>query len=419
MKWTRMFAVVGGILMVLWLSGNVFAFHEGGVAHCDGCHSMHNSVNGMPDPDVNSIDGLVGVGDTGKAILTKGSDPSSTCLNCHEGFGSYHIASNDPTRVNYTSGGDFSWVKVSEYSWTRHNEAGANFGHSIRAFDFGYTEDSENLSGFSPGGDYPVSALGCTSCHDPHGKVQGGGTGPIANSGSYGDPDPGGGLILGNYRLLGDSKYVASSSYNMPSNLSPYPFTKDAPIAAAANQPSNIDVGGVPTPTDRHYGYRVAYGSGMSEWCSNCHKNFVADGALSHRHPASNGAHLDLFYNNYNQYVSTGDMSGARGYDPMVPIESGETIRSNLDPDNPALAGPSSNVMCLTCHRAHASGFTNMTRWDMTTELLANSHPTVGDGGYQLTDPHAGYYVDGASFDPTVRYNPEQRSLCNKCHVQD
>ena len=398
-----MFAVVGGILMVFWLSGTALAFHDGGVAHCDGCHSMHNSINGMPDEDV--AGGTVGEGIN--ANLTKGSDPSSTCLNCHQGNGSYHIASADPTLVNYTMGGDFIWLQ-SDYSWTRHNEPGDNFGHNIIAADFGYTEDGTMLSMTSPGGDYPKSALGCTSCHDPHGKVDGGGTGPRAGSGSYGDPDPGDGSVLGNYRLLGDSSYVASRVYNQPATASPYNFVNDAPIAVARNMSGG------------HYSYRVAYGSGMSEWCGNCHGAFVADGAIAHKHPASNDAHLlPQFVNTYTLYVSTGDMGGTRPYDPMVPFERGITDRTQLDPDNPGPPNGSSNVMCLTCHRAHASGFTNMTKWDMNTELLAESNPTTGDPGYNFADAHAGYYVDGASFDPSIRYNPEQRSLCNKCHLQD
>ena len=31
---------------------NAFAFHDGGVAHCNGCHTMHNSQDGsLVDPD--------------------------------------------------------------------------------------------------------------------------------------------------------------------------------------------------------------------------------------------------------------------------------------------------------------------------------------------------------------------------------
>ena len=35
-------AVLAGVL-TLALGGTALAFHGGGVAHCDGCHSMHNS----------------------------------------------------------------------------------------------------------------------------------------------------------------------------------------------------------------------------------------------------------------------------------------------------------------------------------------------------------------------------------------
>ena len=35
-------AALAGVL-TLALGGTALAFHGGGVAHCDGCHSMHNS----------------------------------------------------------------------------------------------------------------------------------------------------------------------------------------------------------------------------------------------------------------------------------------------------------------------------------------------------------------------------------------
>ena len=80
-------AAVG--LLTFALSGSALAFHSGGVAHCDGCHTMHNSNDGasvLPG-------GSVGTGIN--SFLTTGSDPSSTCLNCHQGSGSYHMFSTD------------------------------------------------------------------------------------------------------------------------------------------------------------------------------------------------------------------------------------------------------------------------------------------------------------------------------------
>ena len=56
------------VLLGFFLVPPGFAFHSGGVAECGGCHSMHS-----PNP-------------AGTSLLT-GSDPSSTCLSCHERAG--------------------------------------------------------------------------------------------------------------------------------------------------------------------------------------------------------------------------------------------------------------------------------------------------------------------------------------------
>ena len=46
-----------------------------------------------------------------------------------------------------------------------------NMGHNVVATDFGLTVDGTNTT--APGGTYPASNLGCDSCHDPHGQVDG------------------------------------------------------------------------------------------------------------------------------------------------------------------------------------------------------------------------------------------------------
>ena len=52
-------------------------FHKGGTGDCDGCHLMHNSEEEWED---NNDMGRP----TKNAHRLRGSDPSSTCLNCHE-----------------------------------------------------------------------------------------------------------------------------------------------------------------------------------------------------------------------------------------------------------------------------------------------------------------------------------------------
>ena len=343
----KLFVLSTAILFSFGLSGAAFAFHGGGVAHCDGCHSMHNSA-----------DNARNVGTTG-ASLMKGSDASSTCLNCHNGAGRYHVASADGSNKN--EGGDFHWTQDHGYLGhdTDHNgeldavwttAETSNFGHNIVAADFNMVADA-NVSA-APGGSYLAANLGCSSCHDPHGQAQGGtigGAAPISVSGSYGDV-PATGTIAGNYRLLFDSNQVG--------------FNNDAPIARA----------------NSYDGKSTQYGSGMSGWCANCHGGFYANSA-SAMHPTDVAVPAT-----YSSYIATGNFTGdgTTSYDPLVPIERGVTTASSDLPDpTDAVAAAvgadgSSKVMCLSCHRAHASAFENALRWDGGTEFIAESWTAHG-----------------------------------------
>jgi len=368
-------AVLAGAL-IFGFAGSALAFHDGGVAHCDGCHSMHNSPE-------NPVSG------TPNNLLLKGSDASSTCLNCHGGNGGYHILSNNGG--NYTPGGDFFWLTQSYTNTVRGTPVVSdpdNMGHNIIAIDFGLTQDGTNT--VAPGGSYPASSLGCNSCHNPHGQVNGGtanGQLPISVSGSYGAV-PVAGTIAGNYRLLGDVQYGLAAP---------------APIAAT--------VGWVESDTAH-----PAYGQGMAEWCASCHGTYIND---SHKHPSGNGEYLNGQATNYNSYVATGNFTGtqATSFTALVQFERQETDKTILKAATASTAGPDSgdNVMCLTCHRAHASAFNNATRWDMEHELLAEGFPTAQNLIDMGALPNSDYY----GRDIATTFGEFQRSLCNKCHVQD
>ncbi len=386
-----MIGVVAVAMLSLGIVSPALAFHDGGVAHCDGCHTMHNSEGGV------SIitGGTVGVaGD----YLTKGSDPSSTCLNCHQGSGSYHIFNNAGGATNQTPGGDFEWLtKTFTFTGRGSPKHGYNFGHNIVAADFGLVADPD-VTTTAPGGTFPAANLACSSCHDPHGKVTSR-PGQVTGSGSYGGADPGGGEILGNFRLLGDTGYNPGNS--------PVTFTAAAPVAATSKN-------GTPERDNAH----TDYGSGMSEWCANCHTAFINTTVGTHAHPAGNGDNLDgEISGNYNMYVATGNLTGvaATSYLALVPFERGTADRTALDPTSTVGPNSASNVMCLTCHRAHASAFPNSGRWDFAAGLLVESHPMSTDGGIDDDDVSASYYGRTIATD----FGPGQRSLCNKCHIQD
>src|SRR5512137_2106016 len=57
---------------------NAYAFHSGGVAECEGCHSMHNSCEGT-----SNVTGRTFSQGSGPYLL-KASDQSGACLNCHQ-----------------------------------------------------------------------------------------------------------------------------------------------------------------------------------------------------------------------------------------------------------------------------------------------------------------------------------------------
>lgn len=395
MKISKAVAFMLAVVLPLGFGGVAMAFHDGGVAHCDGCHTMHNSLDGA----IVALGGSVGTGVS--TWLTKGSDPSSTCLSCHEGSGSYHMFSTDGSAM--TPGGDFYWL-TKTFGWSAHghdySSEGDDHGHNIVAADFGLTADATLAT--APGGTFLASGLGCNSCHDPHGVKAGGtkaGQGAVTGSGSYGD-DPTL-AVLGAFRILGDTGYDGGAGGGLS-------FANAAPIATA---PSFY--GGAESDTNH-----VDYGMGMSEWCANCHTGFTADSSNPMRHPASNDAHLGSTYaTNYNSYVSTGDFTGIvdTSYLSLVPFERGIDEPTELDPNSTVGPDSTSNVMCLTCHRAHAGAFGNMLRWDDTTEFIADSHPMASDTGVTGDDVVNSYY----GRDMLTEFGEFQRGLCNKCHVQD
>jgi hypothetical protein len=189
-----------------------------------------------------------------------------------------------------------------------------------------------------------------------------------------------------------------------------YVFKNAAPIMEVTSRRTRYDdPRGEPVSDALH----TAYGSGGSEWCANCHEGFLNTGAVSGKHPAGMVMRSDII-TNYNAYVSTGDMDGeqATAYWEIVPFEMG---RDPTEADTKSTEGPtaSGRVMCMSCHRSHATAFPDIGRWYFRATLIAHdSHPQLDDGG--VTDAQEivnSYY--GRTF------TDEQRSLCNKCHVND
>lgn len=403
--------IIGVLLLqlpvVLLNSSMVEAFGKTG-AECTECHKGKNATGAAGTKKFHT-------GSTseckechvGKGPALKASDAGSTCLLCHEAPQGtrnptgHYVSTNTMDLLSglppsqLTPGGDFGWLKKN-YSWKSSKESGSSpgtrHGHNIVASDFGYVPSSVMRT--SSNGRYPSSELSCISCHDPHGKISKGAT------------------AGGAYRMLGGKGYKTSTVPGMV-------FTADPPVASSPRDYNRAE--GL---TDT----RVAYGAGMSEWCANCH----VSGCAGRTHPSGKCANCGReTISNYNAYVKSGNINGwaDTAYTSLIPYEEGTDslalLTQHAQNNGSYTKGPEpgSNVMCLTCHRAHASGWNSMARWNMDTDFIVfnGKYPGTDNG----TPPE---YAQGrtsaetkwALYDrPVNRYAAAQRGLCNKCHTKD
>jgi hypothetical protein len=338
------------------LSGAAFAFHDAGVADCAGCHTMHNSEDGtLIDPD----------SPNGNPWLLKDATPSDVCLSCHAtGLGA--VFGDDPLAPPRLIGaGNFVFLlednindghaggdTLTDGSWANPIPGDAA-GHSIVAPSRGVGADATLSS--APGGTFPASELGCSSCHDPHGNT--------------------------NFRMLYGAGRVVQDGL--------YTFTNAAPTATGG--PSLFFGGG------ESNALHTAYVDGMSGWCGNCHGDFHNNSTkLIHKSGSAIGGTISTAYNLYN---GTSDLTGgafATAYLAEVPFEDAANTTTSTNGTT-----ATSKVMCLTCHRAHATSAPNAGRWDFNVPLLEEDG--LESGSYVIPNP----------------FDHNQRSLCNKCHAKD
>jgi len=433
---------------------SAYAFHDGGVADCGGCHAVHNA---------NSAGTIIGASNTNLLVSDTVSD---TCLQCHASNDTaptgYHILSTRTgsyapgvAPAERTPGGDFGWLlKTYTFSVRGSPSTWSPGGHHINAPLFGITNATGSGSDpQAPGGTFPTSGLGCSSCHDPHSKARTDSLGAfvpvnankIIGSGSYpalqaqasGETNG----AYGTYRFL----YNQNSYYTGAGYAGPVPatiaggqvtWTGLAPLAVV---PNSYNV------TEATNQLRVAYANlptrTMGLWCAACHpKMHTNSGLLVHPIDAALNTGGENGY--YNTYVNSGNKTGAAAsaYLSLVPFAIDGATRSTLATTagtatgaNAPSAGanPTDTVMCLSCHRAHASGFQTAVRWENEVEFItyvnasnvavwpgSDNQPNAGTTQYGRGRPFA--ETQAAYYDRNVSvFTAYQRSLCNKCHIQD
>lgn len=147
----------------------------------------------------------------------------------------------------------------------------------------------------------------------------------------------------------------------------------------------------------------------------------------------------------YNNYIATGNLTGgaATSYTSMVPYEEGLLMNNNSYADLATRAvndgsqkggpmyyasGGNEHVMCLTCHRAHASAWPKILRWNAEYGqylTVQGVYPGVDSSilEAQYGENNLGYLqvqVQRSFNDrPASLYAAYQHTLCLKCHNTD
>ncbi|MBM4144829.1 MAG: cytochrome c3 family protein [Nitrospira sp.] len=325
--------------------------------NCSNCHTMHNSQNGAHmqylAPDESDT--------KPKQSLLRGS-----CLGCHSKTdgsawkdpltGAPIVFNSQQPSYNAVMGlsaGNFYWVQTEDT--TGHNIFASNPESTLNEAPgkswgcSGTNSCHENIHGTTgpPYFGFDTSRQGCTKCHmvgsdSPKGYHHLDDTGPVVDSSAEGW-----------FRFLDGHK--SGSGFGVAG------IEDDDWQYSASATDHNEYLGASGTKTSAG-GFSAIGENTMTAYCTGCHGNFHIEDDLTTgspwiRHPS------DLIIPNSDEYASAFGASGATGtYNPLVPVAR-PTLSGWTGPSGTVTLG-TDLVMCLSCHRAHASPYFKMLRWD-------------------------------------------------------
>ena len=340
---------------------------------CYNCHTMHNSQGAAGEALIYdaATDSMIPGGPISSLL-------KSNCVGCHSSAGcstTYvlgdstvpvvnYIGSDEPTE--YLAGGNFFWVKKF------NTNAADNKGHNVFL-----NEDDDTLT-LAPGANV-IGGCGTDLCHQNLSQPYNGTILPYLEEGDYGckgchlnerhhaDDDNAGGVVTtleqGFYRFLAGHAFTGKGAqgYEDPN--------------WEAGQP-NLPVGGanhneyLGSSTASSLGFDGgAGGNGTTAFCTGCHGVFHSTdpgqvGVAWLRHPS------DAVIPPTGEYVDVGGPSHL--YDPLSPVAKPAI---DITPDATVVPG-TDMVMCLSCHRPHATPYPDLLRWDYASDMIAGGNST-------------------------------------------
>jgi len=341
------------LLTLLLIAGETEAVVTG---LCSDCHTMHNSQNAATMRlDSTPITG----GGAGECLdchaQTRASLLRLDCLGCHaqDVNGGANITGSMPQVAHNAAtdlaGGNYRYVFADD-----------THGHNVHGFGNGFVGPDSNLGNTPPGynaafdpatGKYNTANMagqlmcsGQNGCHGNRDQV----SQILAMQGTHHADDKilkfganftetGQGATPGkSYRFLYKVHGAEDSDWQSTSGAADHNEYKGAVYGVRAGQ---------------------AWGDivSMSQFCAECHGNFHASAGVGGpgtwlRHPT------DVALPAYTNYTA---------YTPQIP--AARTAIASGTAQASGLVTPGSNadvVVCLSCHRAHASPYPDMLRWD-------------------------------------------------------
>ncbi|MBI4826502.1 MAG: hypothetical protein HY807_08810, partial [Nitrospirae bacterium] len=352
-------------LALILLSSQASVYALTGV--CSNCHTMHNSQDGS----------AVTGGAANDVLLT------DDCLGCHTNASSQKIVTLGSTQIPQVmhtdgtgdlAGGNFDYLTL-----------GDNRGHNI--IDIGNPDDVLDIP---PGGDWgghqtvaaegnliddsKLTCAGTNGCHGlrngranfltPLDSLKGAHHKNISTDNTSTASDN-----YDSYRFLrgvqGYENNVSGSEWqNVDSTHHNEYFGSTTPL-----DPTNCAVSchhnGI-IPGDIQPGNHT-----ISGFCATCHGIFhTLDGT-------GDGSFSSPFIRHPNDYAlpTTGAYAAYTVYSVGAPVAR-DTVPSSIS----SSVNPGAIIMCLSCHKAHATQYADMLRWDMADMVVGTTGPAAGTG---------------------------------------
>ena len=349
-------ARLGVMAVALWgASSEVWAAPMG---VCSNCHVMHASQLGQ-----------LGVTYTPQDFLLK-----TGCLGCHTGtnaVGLGTVAGTIPYVLdtvapvyggasnNSLAGGNFWYSNSSAQSGAQSERYGHN-PTELGAVDSKLTAPPGwKATGFAANDQvgtidatHPLSCAGTYGCHGNHDAT---GIQKAHHTNTTGVANATAGVLGTSYRFLKNIQGYEADDYELQ------------PTTAASHH--NVYFG-----AQRNVNNDLSNNHTISYLCAECHGIFHTGQAVNEGLKPNP---TDALGSPWIRHPVDFEMSNAAGYEeaayvytPNVPVGTyvAPTAGANLaDPTVGRI------VMCVTCHRAHASPYPEALRWDMTTMIAGGS----------------------------------------------